>query len=96
MRSKGELIDYACENRHKSSFHEPESSWFCHRFRGRVGSAIGADAEAVEVASGLIREIGYEPVLIGGLEMGKYLMPGTPLAGEHSAEEIRQIAAGLE
>ena len=56
----------------------------------------GDDAEAVEVASDLIRDIGYEPVLIGGLERGKYLMPGTPLAGEHSAEEIRQIAAGLE
>jgi len=64
---------------------------------GVIGMPIaGDDAEAVEVASGLIREIGYEPVLIGGLEMGKYLMPGTPLAGEHSAEEIRQIAAGLE
>ena len=64
---------------------------------GVVGMPIaGDDAEAVEVASGLIREIGYEPVLIGGLEMGKYLMPGTPLAGEHNAEEIRQIAAGLE
>ena len=64
---------------------------------GVVGMPIaGDDAEAVEIASGLIREIGYEPVLIGGLDMGKYLMPGTPLAGEHSAEEIRQIAAGLE
>jgi len=38
----------------------------------------------------------HEPVLIGGLAMGKYLMPGTPLAGERSAEEIREIAAGLE
>ena len=64
---------------------------------GVVGMPIaGDDAEAVEVASGLIREIGYEPVLIGGLEMGRHLIPGTPLAGEHSAEEIRQIAAGLE
>ena len=64
---------------------------------GVVGMPIaGDDAEAIAVASGLIREIGYEPVLVGGLEMGKYLMPGTPLAGEHSAEEIRQIAAGLE
>ncbi len=64
---------------------------------GRVGMPIaGDDAEAVAIASRLIREIGYEPVLIGGLEMGKYLMPGTPLAGERSAEEIRQIAAGLE
>jgi len=64
---------------------------------GVVGMPIaGDDAEAIAVASGLIREIGYEPVLIGGLAMGKYLMPGTPLAGERSAEEIRQIATGLE
>ena len=53
-------------------------------------------AEAVELASAVIRDIGYEPVLIGNLEMGKHLVPGTPLAGEHSAEEIREIAAGLE
>lgn len=64
---------------------------------GLVGMPIaGDDADAVEVASRLIREIGYEPVLIGGLEAGKYLMPGTALAGERSAEEIRQIAAGLQ
>ena len=64
---------------------------------GRIGMPIaGDDAEAIAVASNLIRELGYEPVLIGGLAMGKYLMPGTPLAGERSAEEIRQVAAGLE
>jgi hypothetical protein len=64
---------------------------------GRVGMPIaGDDPDAVEVASRLIREIGYEPVLVGGLEKGKYLLPGTPLAGEHRAEEIRQIAAGLK
>ena len=56
----------------------------------------GDDAEAVALASGLIIDIGYEPVLIGGLEMGKYLMPRTPLGGERSAEEIREIAANLE
>ena len=50
---------------------------------------------SVEVASRLIRDVGCEPVLIGGLEMGKHLMPGTALAGERSAEEIRKIAAGL-
>jgi predicted dinucleotide-binding enzyme len=54
------------------------------------------DAGAVAVASKLIRDVGYEPVLVGGLEMGKYLMPGTPLSGENSAEEIRRIAATLE
>jgi predicted dinucleotide-binding enzyme len=70
---------------------------FRRRFLIVAGAAIaGDDAEAIAVASGLIREIGYEPVLIGGLERGKYLIPGTPLAGEHSVEEIRQIAAGLE
>ena len=64
---------------------------------GRVGMPIASDdAQAVEVASSLIRDIGYEPVLIGGLVMGKYLMPGTPLAGELEPEEIRRIAATLE
>jgi predicted dinucleotide-binding enzyme len=53
------------------------------------------DKEAIAIASRLIRDIGYEPVLVGGLDMGKHLMPGTPLAGEHSAEEIRKIAAKL-
>jgi 8-hydroxy-5-deazaflavin:NADPH oxidoreductase len=26
---------------------------------------------------------------------GKYLVPGTPLGGEHTPAEIRKIAAGL-
>src|SRR6185436_13764947 len=42
------------------------------------------DAEAVQVVSELVREVGYEPVLIGPLAMGRHLMPGTPLAGEHT------------
>lgn len=68
-----------------------------HREPGRVGMPIASDdAEAVELASRLIRKIGYEPVLIGGLEMGKHLVPGTVLAGERSAAEIRRVAAGLE
>ena len=68
-----------------------------HEEPGKVGMPIaGDDAEAITVASSLIRDIGFEPVLVGGLTMGKYLMPGTPLGGEHSADEIRQIAAGLE
>lgn len=63
---------------------------------GRIGMPIaGDDAEAIKIASRLIRDVGYEPVLIGGLEMGKYLMPGTPLAGERPPEEIRRIAATL-
>jgi len=64
--------------------------------RGETGMPLaGDDKDAVAIASGLIRDIGLEPVLIGTLAKGKYLMPGTPLAGERSAEEIRKIAATL-
>lgn len=67
-----------------------------HEEPGKVGMPIaGDDKDAIQVASQLIREIGYEPVLIGGLEMGNYLMPGTPLAGERSPQEIRRIVGTL-
>jgi 8-hydroxy-5-deazaflavin:NADPH oxidoreductase len=67
-----------------------------HEEPGRVGMPIASDdAQAAAVASQLIREIGYEPVLVGGLEKGKHLMPGTALSGERSAAEIRKIAATL-
>jgi predicted dinucleotide-binding enzyme len=55
----------------------------------------GDDPKAIAVAQTLIREIGFEPVLVGGLAMGKHLVPGTPLAGERTPAEIRQIAGGL-
>jgi predicted dinucleotide-binding enzyme len=68
-----------------------------HEEPQRIGMPIASDdKEAVETASRLIREIGFEPVLVGGLDMGKYLMPGTPLAGEHTPDEIRTIAATLK
>lgn len=68
-----------------------------HEAPGEVGMPIaGDDKEAIEIASRLIRDVGYEPVLIGGLAMGQYLIPGSPLAGEHSPEEIKQIAAKLK
>ncbi len=67
-----------------------------YREPGRVGMPIaGDDPQAIAEASRLIRDVGYEPVLIGGLAMGKYLMPGTALAGERTADEIRKIAATL-
>ena len=68
-----------------------------HEEPGRVGMPIaGDDEEALDIASTLIREIGFEPVRVGGLEMGKYLMPGTPLAGERTPEEIRKIITTLQ
>ena len=68
-----------------------------HQTPGKVGMPIASDDQAaVEVASSLIRDIGFEPVLVGRLDMGRFLMPGTPLAGEHTPEEIRRIAATLK
>ena len=53
----------------------------------------GEDKDAIALAERLIKQIGFAPVLVGGLAMGKYLVWGTPLDGEHSPAEIRQIAA---
>lgn len=64
----------------------------------RIGMPIaGDDADAIKIASALIRDVGYEPVLVGTLAaMGKHLIPGTPLAGERSPEEVRRVAATLK
>jgi len=67
-----------------------------HRPGEPVGVPIaGDDPKAIAVAQSLIREIGFEPVLVGGLAMGRHLVPGTPLGGEHTPAEIRQIAGSL-
>jgi predicted dinucleotide-binding enzyme len=63
----------------------------------KVGVPIaGDDPEALALATRLIKEIGFEPVRVGGLAMGKYLVPGTPLAGEHRPAELEKIAATLK
>lgn len=63
----------------------------------RIGMPMaGDDADALALASSLARAIGLEPVVIGPLAMGKYLLPGTPLAGEHTPEQISQILATLK
>lgn len=56
----------------------------------------GDDQQAIVLATRLVRDAGFEPVLVGGLAMGRHLMPGTALAGERSPEEIRKIAATLK
>jgi len=69
---------------------------FAHRPGDPVGVPIaGDDPDAIAIAERLIRAAGFEPVLVGGLAMGRYLVPGTPLAGVHTPAEIRQIAATL-
>jgi len=56
----------------------------------------GNDPKAIALAEDLIRELGYEPVLVGNLEFGKHLRPREPLAGERTADEIKAIAATLK
>jgi predicted dinucleotide-binding enzyme len=57
---------------------------------------VGDDRKAVALAQGLIREIGFEPVMIGGLDKSSHTLPGEPLANDHTAAEARQIIAGLK
>ena len=67
-----------------------------HRPGEPVGVPIaGDDPKAIDLANRLIKEAGYEPVLIGDLAKGKYLVPGTPLGGIHTPTELRTIAATL-
>jgi hypothetical protein len=68
-----------------------------HRQPEPAGVPIAGDDEgALALAERLIRGIGFEPVAVGGLAMGKYLVPGTPLGGVHTPAELRQIAATLK
>ena len=67
-----------------------------HRTGDPLGVPIaGDDKAALDLASKLIKDIGFEPVVVGGMAKGKYLVPGTPLGGEHTPDEIRKIAATL-
>ena len=67
-----------------------------HRPGEPLGVPIaGDDKAALDLAGKLIKDIGFEAVVVGGLAKGKYLVPGTPLGGEHTPDEIRKIAATL-
>ena len=58
---------------------------------------VGEDANALEIATNLARDIGFEPVVIGPLSLGKYLYrPSTYFNGRQSADEIRAIAPTIE
>jgi hypothetical protein len=63
----------------------------------RPGMPIaGDDAQAITLASRLVRDAGFEPVVVGPLAMGRHLIPGTPLAGVQTPEELRKAAASLK
>ena len=64
--------------------------------KGKYGMPIaGDDKKAIAVVSGLVRDVGYEPVLVGGLAFGRHLVPRQPLAGERAPDEVRKIAVTL-
>jgi predicted dinucleotide-binding enzyme len=67
-----------------------------HRTGEPLGVPIASDdPQAIELASKLIKDIGFEAVLVGGMAKGKYLVPGTPLGGELTPDQIRKNAATL-
>jgi hypothetical protein len=50
-----------------------------HRAGDRVGIPLaGDDQDALEVAARLVRDAGFDPVIVGALARGKEFEPGTP------------------
>lgn len=63
---------------------------------GKNGVPIaGNDQKAIAMAETLIKGMGFEPVLIGGLDKGKHLLAMGPLRDAAAPDEIRRIAATL-
>lgn len=51
-----------------------------HRSSDRVGIPLASDSpQALEVASQLVRDAGFQPVVVGDLGQGKHFEPGTPV-----------------
>lgn len=66
-----------------------------HRSSDPVGIPLAGDSpEALEVASRLVRDAGFEPVVIGDLGRGKEFEPGTPVYNTGmSASALRRAFA---
>jgi predicted dinucleotide-binding enzyme len=55
----------------------------------------GDDAEALRVATALVRDAGFDPVVVGPLARAKEFAQGAPLYGQQiSAREMRQRLGG--
>ena len=63
-----------------------------NRPEGRIAIPMaGDDQEALRVASGLVRDAGFDPVILGSLQRSKVFEQGGPLYGaEISAQEMRE------
>jgi predicted dinucleotide-binding enzyme len=93
-------LEYLAGTRVARAFTFPGAGTFrseAHRQGDRVAVAVAADdKEAMEVASRLVRDAGFEPVQVGGLARAKDFQPGTALFGKTmTAREMKQ-ALGLQ
>jgi predicted dinucleotide-binding enzyme len=63
-----------------------------NRAEGRIAMPmVGDDQEALKVASSLVRDAGFDPVMVGSLQRSKIFEQGGPLYGaEMSAQEMRE------
>ena len=64
-----------------------------HRQGDRVGIPLASDdPEALEEAAQLVRDAGFDPVIVGGLEIGKEFEPGTrPYNTGMSGPELQRL-----
>jgi predicted dinucleotide-binding enzyme len=64
-----------------------------HRAGDKLAIPLAADDEgALRVATGLVRDAGFEPVLVGGLARAKEFDYGTPIFGRPvTAKQLRDI-----
>ena len=65
---------------------------------GRIAMPIASDdQEALKVASSLVRDAGFDPVVVGSLQRSKLFEQGGPLYGaEISAQEMRERLKTLQ
>ncbi|HXV82686.1 MAG TPA: NADPH-dependent F420 reductase [Candidatus Binatia bacterium] len=68
-----------------------------NRPEGRIGIPMaGDDQEALAIASGLVRDAGFDPVIIGPLDRAKDFARGAPLYGQEiTAQEMQERAKAL-
>jgi predicted dinucleotide-binding enzyme len=73
------------------------AAWARRKGAGLASAELLPGARVVRAFNAVgYNRMGFEPVAVGGLAMGRHLMPGTPLSGEHTPDEIRRIAATLK
>jgi 8-hydroxy-5-deazaflavin:NADPH oxidoreductase len=64
-----------------------------HRAGERVGIPLASDdRDAMDLVAGLVRDAGFDPVVVGPLARGKEFEPGTPVYNTGmSGRELREI-----